>query len=50
MNKDDMKGTANTTKRLTIQDLKKILGGLASNAAAITSEYRDGNKVSPAAE
>ncbi|MEO7731800.1 MAG: hypothetical protein ABIY55_12560 [Kofleriaceae bacterium] len=38
MNKDNKNGTANTPKRLTIQDLKKILGGLGSNVMAFTIE------------
>jgi hypothetical protein len=47
MNKDNKKGTANTPKRLTVQDLKKILGGLGSNVMAITVEDKGGSKASP---
>lgn len=47
MNKDNKKGNANTPKRLTIQDLKKILGGLGSNVVGITVEDRGGSKASP---
>jgi hypothetical protein len=47
MNKDSKNGNANTPKRLTIQDLKKILGGLGSNVMAITVEDKGGSKASP---
>lgn len=48
MNKNNK--TENTAKRLTIQDLKKILGGLGTNVMAITVEDPGGSKASPKAE
>lgn len=45
MNKDK-KVTANTPKRLTVEDLKKIIGGLGTSVA-LTVEDPGGSKASP---
>ena len=46
MNKDKKGVTQNAPKRLTIEDLKKIIGGLGSTAALIV-EDPGGSKASP---
>ena len=47
MNKHQKGVTANTPKRLTVEDLKKIIGGLGNNAVALTVEDNKGSKASP---
>jgi hypothetical protein len=48
MNKDSKKGaTTNTPKRLTVQDLKKILGGLGGGVVPHDVEDNKGSKASP---
>lgn len=49
MNKDDKKGTATPPKRLTIQDLKNLLGGLGANVTPVFIEDNHGNKAHPLA-
>lgn len=46
MNKHE-KVPANTPKKLTVNDLKKIIGGLGTDAVALTVEDPGGSKASP---
>jgi len=47
MNKNNKGITANTPKKLTVDDLKKILGGLGGGAQPHTVEDNKGSKASP---
>ena len=47
MNKHDKGVTKNAPKKLTVEDLKKIIGGLGHGAVPHTVEDPGGSKASP---